>query len=116
MKTATENEEIAHLFHTQLCAMCTHSMNNFKKGKKEIEPRLLQSLQQMLKYNSFNKLLQYEMGLVSNAKHISAMKVHELCLDFENKNFTGKEGIKLHNISYKILGPCLRFNLETDID
>jgi hypothetical protein len=116
MKSATENEELAHLFHEQLVQMCAHSMENYKKGQKQMEPRLLQGLQALLRFNSYNRLLQYEMGLESNFQGICATKTHELCLDFENKVYLGKEGQKLHALSYKILGPCLRYNLETDID
>lgn len=44
------------------------------------------------------------------------MKLHEVCLDFENKFFPGKEGLKLHILSYIALTPSMRENLDTDID
>lgn len=44
------------------------------------------------------------------------MKLQEICLDFENKFFPGADGLKLHKLSYKVLSPCLRENLDTDID
>lgn len=44
------------------------------------------------------------------------MGAHELCLDFEGEAYPGKEGRKLHGLGYKVLGPCLRFSLDTDID
>lgn len=63
MKSAAENEELAHLFHKELVGMCAHAMRNHKKGSRQIEPRLVQALQTTLRFNSFNKLLMYEMGL-----------------------------------------------------
>lgn len=116
MKSAAENEELAHLFHKQLVAMCAHAMRNHKKNQRTMEPRLVQALQTMLRFNSFNKLLQFEMGLTTNFDDIALTGAHELCLDFEGENYPGKEGRKLHALGYKVLGPCLRFSLDTDID
>lgn len=56
------------------------------------------------------------MGAKENFKHITEMKLHEVCLDFENKFFPGKEGLKLHQLSYIALCPSMRWNLDTDID
>ena len=44
------------------------------------------------------------------------MKLHNICLDFEGKVYTGKEGHKLHMLSYKVLAAVLRENLDSDID
>ena len=70
----------------------------------------------MLKYISFNPPLTKEMGKPQNFQLITNMKLHTICLDFENKFFPGKEGLRLHLLSYKILAACLRENLDTDID
>lgn len=96
--------------------MTEQSLKNFKKGQKETQPRLLDSLTQFLKYISYNMGIQKEMGKPANFKIVTDMKLHEVCLDFENKFFPGKEGLKLHNLAYKVLCPCLRENLDTDID
>lgn len=56
------------------------------------------------------------MGHKENFKQITEMRLHEVCLDFENKFFPGKEGLKLHMLSYTALCPSLRENLDTDID
>lgn len=116
LKTASENEDLAQIFHTHLCQMTANSMSNYKKKMFNQEPKLMQSLNQIIKFNSYNPLLQKQMGLRSNFQQITDMKLHEVCLDFENKFFPGKEGLKLHMLSYIALCPCLRENLDTDID
>lgn len=70
-------------------------MENYKLGK-QLEPRLYQSLEQMLKYVSYNRQLQLELGKKSNQAIVESMKLHEICLDFENKSFPGREGYLLH--------------------
>ena len=65
-KTVTENLSIANNFHTLLCNMTQNSMENYKRKMMNQEPKLAQSLNQMIKFNSYNRLLQDQMGMKEN--------------------------------------------------
>jgi len=96
--------------------MTEQSLKNYNRQSLEIQPKLIESLTEFLKYLSNNPLLQQEMGKSKNIETVTRMKLHTVCLDFENKHFPGKEGFKLHQLAYKVLAPAIRENLDTDID
>ena len=56
-ETHDKTQELSHCFHSLLCQMVAYSMKNFKKGSGSIEPKLNQSMTQLLKWNSYNPML-----------------------------------------------------------
>jgi len=82
--------------------------------KQDGSPTLQESLIQLLKYISYNPMMTKEMS--TNFKALEQMGLHKMAVDFDNENYPGAEGKRLHLFANKILAACLRENLETDID
>ena len=94
---------ILQLFSNHMGLLLINTLVKYKQNsKKNIEsnPSLVQSLELLLKYISFNTNLAEYLSLTKNLPLLKRMQLHTFCLDIENKTFKGEDGHRIQQLSF----------------